>query len=107
MVQSKRQVLIKKCASLICFSLVFFSYVSFSLWPRLMFFKLNSLRRRPAFPKAYPKRTKLGGSAKNKEQREGVRRAKETPAIFFIFLKIKILSEIFFARLPSFKIFRS
>ena len=32
-------------------------------------------------PKTYAKGTKLGGSAKNKEQREGVRRAKETPAI--------------------------
>ena len=31
--------------------------------------------------KTYAKGTKLGGSAKNKEQREGVRRAKEMPAI--------------------------
>ena len=30
--------------------------------------------------KPYTKETKLGGSVKNKEQREGVRGAKETPA---------------------------
>ena len=49
------------------------------------FYYLNctSLRSRRFQKKAYAKGTKLGGSAKNKEQRERVRRVKEAWFLFF------------------------